>query len=150
MKKKVAHSKSEYKRLKAQGADIAPPKNSKSTSKRTILAQMQESRPLPMGKNHYEEWSERIISGSLIPHEKEHEEAFQESQKFALASMLLHIGPTESHKPDAHFIHGLRVAAIKQTAHTMMMEIKEMRDKKEAAKILEELDKAKEELNDSE
>lgn len=130
MKKKTAHSKSEYKRLKAQGAKVSPPKNTKSTPKREILSQMQEPRPLPMGRTDFDEWSNRIISGALVPHDQEQEEIFQESQKFALATMLLHIGPTESHKPDAYFIHGLRVAAIKQVGHSMMLEIKEAQKKR--------------------
>jgi hypothetical protein len=106
-------------------------KNSLSTPKEVIVDQMHEPRPLPMGRKEFEEWSDRIISGALIPgkegyvYETPGLEAWDpdsdyakhmESQKFALANQLLHIGPTESHKPDAYFIHCLRVSAIKQVA----------------------------------
>lgn len=74
-----------------------------------ILAQMGEARPLPMGLPEFDEWSTRIISGSLVS-------ADTDSQKFALANMLLHLGPTESHKPDAFFIHSLRKFAVNETA----------------------------------
>lgn len=113
-------------------------RNKKSTPKKVIIDQMLEPRPLPMGRTEYEEWSNRIISGSLVPHDKEQAQVFIESQKFALAGMLMHIGPTESHKPDAHFIHGLRVSAIKQVAHTMLMELNEAKNKRLAEKEAEE------------
>ena len=83
-----------------------------------IRDQLLESRPLPLGKTEFEEWSNRIISGTLL-------EADPESQKFALANMLMHLGPTEDHKPDAFFIHSLRKAAVNQVADTVRREIHE-------------------------
>ena len=93
-------------------------KNSVSTPKDVILDQLNEKRPLPMGATEFEEWSNRIISGTLLT-------ADEESQKFALANMLLHLGPTESHKEDAFFIHSLRKFAINQVADTVRKEIHE-------------------------
>ena len=105
-------------------------RNIESTPKEVIIDQMHEPRPLPMGRKEFEEWSDRIVSGALIPGQdgtvptagleawddnSEYAKHIQ-SQKFALANQLLHIGPTESHKPDAYFIHCLRVSAIKQVA----------------------------------
>lgn len=81
-----------------------------------ILKQMTEMRPLPMGRKDFDDWAARIISGALVPG------AQFDDQKYALGGLLMHIGPTESHKPDAHFIHALRVAAIKQVAHSFMQE----------------------------
>lgn len=83
-----------------------------------IKDQLLESRPLPMGRSEFEEWSDRIISGSLIT-------ADPESQKFALANMLMHLGPTESHKPDAYFIHSLRKFAVNQVADAIRIEIRD-------------------------
>jgi hypothetical protein len=45
-----------------------------------------------------------------------------ESLKAALCTMILHLGPTESHKPDAHFIHSLRKGAVNQTADMLRLE----------------------------
>ena len=51
-------------------------------------------RPLPQGMTEFEEWADRIISGALVT-------ADPMSLKFALANMIMHLGPTESHKEDA-------------------------------------------------
>lgn len=93
-----------------------------------INAQMREPRPLPIGRTEFEEWAERIIAGAMIPG------ATAEDQKYALGGMIMALGPTESHKPDAHFIHSLRKVACSQTAHTIMQEIyfKRHPEKKEA------------------
>lgn len=95
-------------------------KNTDDTSKDEILAQMHEPRPLPMGRAEFEEWSDRIISGSLVAGEGE---AFIIGQKFALAQMIMHLGPTESHKPDAFFIHSLRKAAVNEVAYELISEV---------------------------
>lgn len=90
-----------------------------------IVDQMREPRPLPMGRKEFEEWSDRIIAGALIPAESEEvRPALIEGQKFALANMIMHLGPTESHKPDAFFIHSLRKVVCNQVAHTIYQELK--------------------------
>jgi hypothetical protein len=112
-------------------------RNLASTPVSTIKAQMSEPRPLPLGKQEFEEWSDRIISGALIPG------VTAESQKWALANGLLHLGPTESHKPDAFFIHTLRKNCINQVAFAMMEEIKDAQKAREAeAKAAAEAAKA--------
>lgn len=108
-------------------------KNSEDTTANEILGQMSEPRPLPMGRQDFHEWADRIISGTLIPTDKDiprpdgldQPEVFIESQKFALANMLMHLGPTESHKPDAYFIHSLRKFAINQVADSIRKELHE-------------------------
>lgn len=80
------------------------------------MDQLNESRPLPMGRKEFEEWSDRIISGAVVT-------ADITSQKYALANLLLHLGPTESHKPDAFFIHSLRKFAVNQVADEIRKEI---------------------------
>lgn len=79
---------------------------------------LQEKQELPLGMQAFEDWSDRIISGSLLP-------ADNISQKFALASMLMHLGPTVDHEADLYFIKSLRKAAINQVAHAKLTEIKE-------------------------
>jgi len=105
--------------------------NTVDTSVDTILAQMNEKRPLPMGRAEFDVWIERILSGSLLPCTD------RESMEFALASMLMHLGPQESHKEDAFFIHSLRKSAVNQVAHARMIEIKSQAE----AKLKDELTK---------
>lgn len=79
---------------------------------------MNEKRPLPVGMNEFEEWSDRIISGTMLP-------ADPESQKFALATMLMHLAPTVDHEIDGYFIKSLRKSAVNQIAHAKMTEIRD-------------------------
>lgn len=97
-----------------------------------IQKQMMESRPLPMTPEEFEEWSDRQIAGACIV-KSDDPERLKVSQKFALASMIMHLAPTESHKPDAYFIHSLRKAAANQVAHAVMVKFKEEQKAKEDA-----------------
>jgi|SRR5271166_643109 len=92
-------------------------RNLKATPKAVISAQMNEPRPLPMGMTEFEEWSNRIISGAMVT-------ATIETQKATLASMIMHLGPTEDHKPDAYFIHSLRKLAANQVANEVFTVIR--------------------------
>jgi hypothetical protein len=92
-------------------------KNSKSTPKQVIAAQLDEARPLPIGRDQFMEWSDRIISGALV-------DADHDSQRFALASMILQLGPNDAFKADKHFLSQMRKVAANQTAHTMAQEFK--------------------------
>lgn len=92
-----------------------------------IKQQLNERRPLPIGRQEFYDWSERIISGALLP-------ASKRSQQFVLSDMLLHLGPTEDHKEDAFFIHTLRKFAVNQVAIAVRDELKEQqRAEQEAA-----------------
>ncbi len=120
-------------------------RNLNSTPKEVIVSQMNEPRPLPMGRAEFEEWSDRIISGALVPCSPDGQEVLVESQKFALADMIMHLGPTESHKADAYFIHSLRKYAINQVADSMRREIRD------AAKArLQAIEEAKERKDEEE
>jgi len=81
--------------------------------------------PLPIGRKEFEYWSDRIIEAAVI-------EAEKDSLKFSLAAMLMHLGPTEAFKEDAFFVLQLRKAAVNQTAHSIMQELKEAKEKKQA------------------
>lgn len=105
-------------------------KNPKSMPLDVIVGQMNEARPLPMGRKEFDEWSNRIISGAML-------QADVPSLKFALAEMIMHIKPTESHCADAYFIHCLRKGAANQVAFSVMNEIRDER-KAELAKIEEQ------------
>lgn len=86
-----------------------------------------ERQALPIGRSQFTEWSDRIIKAACV-------EASERSLKFSLASMIMHLGPTEAFKEDAYFVLALRKAASTQTAHMMLQEIKEEqeREKKQA------------------
>jgi len=96
--------------------------NNTLTTKNTILRQLNEPRPLPLGAKEFKEWSDRIISGAMIPTDN------PDSLRAALAVMLQSLGPQESHKPDAYFIHSLRKAAVNEVARHVFTEIKNERD----------------------
>ncbi len=116
-------------------------KNLTFTPKEVIIDQMNEPRALPMGKEEFSIWAHRIMGGALVPNEDGNTmadsvssmskeeldmiEIFADSQKFALANMLLHLGPTESHKPDAFFIHSLRKFAVNQVADAVRVELRD-------------------------
>ena len=105
-------------------------KNDQNLDVSNILGQMTEARPLPMGREEFHEWADRIISGTILPGGEEDPDTFKDSMKFSLANMLLHLGPTESHKPDAFFIHSLRKFAVNQVAVAIASEIKMKRNEK--------------------
>ena len=94
-------------------------KNSKYTPVSVIKDQLNEKRALPLGAADFHEWSDRIISGACIPG------ATSESIKFALADMLLHLGPTVDFESDLYFIKCLRKFAINQVADAMRREIRD-------------------------
>lgn len=91
--------------------------NLRATPKAVISQQLDELRPLPIGRDQFMQWSERIISGALV-------DADSDSQRFALASMVLQLGPNDAFKADKHFVSQLRKVAANQTAHTMAQEFK--------------------------
>lgn len=83
------------------------------------IEDLNERKPLPMGRMEFEKWSDRIIKIAQIPG------ATEESQKFTLANLLLHLGPTESHKEDNFFVHSLRKFAVNQVADAIRVEIRD-------------------------
>ncbi len=125
-------------------------RNLRATPAATIIDQLNEPRPLPMGRVDFGDWSARIIAGALIPNESG--KVFQtqdedptsdyaihfQGQQFALANMLMHLGPTESHKPDAYFVHSLRKFAVNQVADTIRKELHEKAKARTAAKAADE------------
>jgi hypothetical protein len=106
-------------------------RNTKYTSKAVIVEQINEPRPLPLGAKEFDEWAARIISGSLV-------QADYDSQVFTLANMIMMLGPHESHKPDAYFIHSLRKVAANQVADAKRQSIREAKKAEIVKKEAEE------------
>jgi len=127
-------------------------KNLQSTPPDVIVDQMMEPRPLPLGRQEFEEWSDRMIAGAMLPTEHlksdDEKQIFIDSQKCTLAGMILHLGPTESHKPDAFFIHSLRKGAANQIAHDIGTEYRQ-RAKERLAKKESEENKNEKSISDS-
>lgn len=92
-----------------------------------IKAQLNERRPLPLGRKEWVEWVDRIYSGLAF-------EVSRESVEFVLADMILHLGPTEDFKEDGFFIHSLRKFAANQIAEQMRQEAKQRTTKRLAEK----------------
>lgn len=101
-------------------------KNTQHTPEAVIKDQLLEPRPLPMGKTEFEVWADRIMSGALVT-------ATRDSQIYTLANLILHLGPTESHKPDAFFIHSLRKLAANEVADAVRRELYAAKQAREAA-----------------
>lgn len=91
-----------------------------------LIAEMTESRPLPIGRADFEAWSDRIIAASMV-------EADVVSLKYALANIIMQLKPTEDHCEDAYFIKSLRKAAVNQTADAIRREIYDSKNKVEAS-----------------
>ncbi len=87
-------------------------------TKRRILKELEEKRPLPMGKKEFDAWSLRVIQAALIPG------ATFKSQQFALANELTHLPMGSSFESDGYFVHRLRRHAINQVAIEMANEIR--------------------------
>jgi hypothetical protein len=90
-----------------------------------LQEEMRVRKPLPIGRSQFIEWSDRIIQGAQV-------EGKKESLRFALAAMIMHLGPTEAFKEDGYFILALRKSASNQTAHHLMSEIKELQEHRSA------------------
>lgn len=101
-------------------------RNHDSTPPSMIIDQMNEPRPLPMGMADFDSMSDRIISGALLPGDKA---LLRDSQRFAIAEMIMHLKPTEDHVADAYFIHSLRKGAANQIAFSV---IEDFQNKKRA------------------
>lgn len=79
---------------------------------------------VPIGRTAFDVWADSIIQPWGFPD--------NESLRFALASMVMHLGPTDAFKPRWYFVKTLRTAMAKQVASTVFVEIKEKQQAAEA------------------
>lgn len=86
---------------------------------------------LPVGMAAHDEWAKSIISMTSVPD--------NDSTRFALASMVMHLSPTSSKKAAQYFIRALDKGAANEVAHAVLMKLK---DKQDAARKAEQESKA--------
>lgn len=80
--------------------------------------------PLPLNMPEFEEWSDRIITKAALPTKN------LDSQKFALAGMILQSSPHDYLRPDLFYINLLKKAAADQVALQAMEDMKLKRAQK--------------------
>lgn len=74
--------------------------------------------PIPTGMTEFNAWVDSLIAIYTLP------TADRDSIVFAVASMIMHLGPTTAYKPKLYFVLALRSGAAKQIAHGAFSEIK--------------------------
>lgn len=90
---------------------------------------------LPTGMEEQELWAKSIIEMSNVPD--------NDSTRFALAVMVLHIESSTDSKPKLYFVRSMNKGAANEIANAVAMDLKEKQKKQaEANKAAEELRKA--------
>lgn len=69
----------------------------------------------------------------------------QDSYRHAIATMIMHLGPTTAYKSKIYFVLSVKKAMANQLAHAKIKELNEAQQKREAAAKLEEAAKHEEE-----
>jgi len=74
--------------------------------------------PLPLGMAEFDAWAEDVIALGAFPITD------KDSIKFAMATMIMHLGPQSAFKPKFYFVLSVRAGAAKQIAAGKFQEIK--------------------------
>lgn len=82
---------------------------------------------VPTGTEEFHAWADSIIDTYPLP------TADVDSIKYALATMVMHLGPTQAYKSKLYFALALRAGAAKQIAGGVFSEIRERHQKAQAA-----------------
>lgn len=72
---------------------------------------------LPVGMAEFREWSDSILSLSKVPD--------NDSTRFAIAVMILHLNATEDRKPKHYFVKCLNKSAANECGNAIAMALKE-------------------------
>lgn len=78
--------------------------------------------PVPTGMGEFDIWATSIVNTYKMPTQD------VDSIKYALATMIMHSGPTEAYKSKFHFALALNASAAKQVAGGVFREIKDRHD----------------------
>jgi hypothetical protein len=73
---------------------------------------------VPTGLTEFNTWADDIISTYNLPTKE------RDSIRFALATMVLHMGPMAAYRSKFHFVLMIRTGAAKQVAGAIFTEIK--------------------------
>lgn len=86
---------------------------------------------IPQGLTEFESWATSIIEMADVPN--------NDSIRWSLATMVLHLNPTECYKPKEYFIRSLKKSAACEIAAYLMRELKakQMAQVEEAKKAAE-------------
>lgn len=87
--------------------------------------------PLPTGVSTFNAWADSFYDLYQMPTED------RNSVKFALAAMIMHLGPQDAYKSKHYFYLSLLAGASKQVAGSVFTEIKENQRKAQIAAELE-------------
>lgn len=83
--------------------------------------------PLPRGMQEFETWSQAIVDTYGFPD--------NDSVRFMLAAMIMHLGQTDANKPRRFFALSGLAAASKEIAHAKMVILKEAQEQKAKAEV---------------
>lgn len=72
---------------------------------------------LPVGMTEFQEWSDSILSLSKVPD--------NDSTRFAIAVMILHLNASEDRKPKHYFVKCLNKSAANECGNAIAMALKE-------------------------
>ena len=73
--------------------------------------------PLPIGMTEFEDWADSILAHSVAPN--------NDSTRFALATMILHLPSLASWKSKEYFLRALHKSAANQIAAGVMQDLKQ-------------------------
>lgn len=73
---------------------------------------------LPVGLTEFNEWADSVADTYDLPTQD------RDSVHYALATMILHLGPTVAYKSDWYFVLSIRSACAKQVAGATFQDIK--------------------------
>ncbi len=96
---------------------------------------------LPTGAKAFDAFCESILSSYDLPR--------LPSYKHSIATMIMHLGPTVSHKAPYFFAKSVRKAMANQTAYDAMQRIKEEEKKLKTGEATPETEKMPEPLSNS-
>lgn len=86
---------------------------------------------LPVGMTEFNNWSDSILAMSKVPD--------NDSTRFAVAVMIMHLNATEDRKAKRYFVRALNKSAANECANSVAVALKE---KQRAAQVLEAQKKA--------
>lgn len=82
--------------------------------------------PLPVGMTEFMDWSDSIL-------ELAGDYADEDSMRFVIASMVIHLGPQKSSIAKNYFVRSLRKTAANQVASQVFLDVKKRQEQKEQA-----------------